>query len=496
MRILLAIGHESLERYLKDNNKDCDFVGEISYREAIVKNCLINNPDIVIIRETLPGSQNILDIIYELRQKCFKTRIIFISKERKIGDPLLAELVSLGVYDFITSNPVKVTDIMSLIHEANSFSDVSYYREKITVDENNNDVIFATPKQIIKKVYVEKGPNGELIEKEVVDETLDKNKQFEETISNKKKDTSSDEINYLRNTEDVSFNLDGESKKSNIDLDNKIVKKEKRRGRPPKDTLKKTLKNKTNIVTFANSFHGVGSTQCSFNMAIELSKNYKTLYVEISELYFSIYNILYLSNVKGFEVYKNDSTLETSIIDKNFIIKNARDKNDLIKNYKLLPKDLSLMFLAAGDVLSFENFKDMLINLTLKYDYEFIIFDLGSNLNTDISNFLISTSNIVFIVTTQDFNYICNTEILLNKLKKSSSLNKINVLVNKYEDAIGVDNNKLKEFIPDNKILTIPYNKEFNYFNYIGAPCILKTKDKIYANSINNIINELFNLLK
>ncbi|MBP3916175.1 AAA family ATPase [Clostridium sp.] len=509
MRILLALGHESLENYLKNTLSEHDFVGAVSYREGVIKNCVAFNPDIIVLRETLPGSASILDIVYELRNQCFNSRIIFISKERKIGDPLLSELVSLGVYDIIVSNPVKVTDIISLIEKPNSFSDVSYYRKKLVFDENSDEFSFTAPKQIIKKVYVEKSPNGELVEKEEEYVEEENNQSEEENPPSKK----NDEIIMGEYTVDLRSEEEINSLAEDDDTEDEIKPKEQKKIAPARKKDKKTkttskvqeknkvirqgsLSYKTNIITFIGSNFGVGATQTSFNLAVELSKNYKTLYIECSQDDFSIYNIFYLSNVSNFEVFKDSTKITDSILTKDKLIKNTVDKNDIYKNYKLLPDKLHLMFMTLRDSMSYEGFKDMLINLTLQCNFDFIIFDIGNNTSGSISEFLMQTSSEIFIVTTQDFNYITLAEEINRKIFRLNSNAKVNMIVNKFENSINIGEGKIREFTTLKSILTIPYYKDILSYNFLGTPIMIKTKDKSYINSINHVINKILNELK
>lgn len=160
-RIYLAIGMKGMEDFLKQRLKnEYLFVGEAIYREQVVKNAIPAKPDIIILRETLNGSKNILDIVYELRLQLPDTRIIFLASDRKPGDPLLAELVSNGVYDFLTGNQISAPDLIHLIREPNKFSDVAMYRPKVRVNEDSNEVLYDAPvkeviKPVKKTVYVE-----------------------------------------------------------------------------------------------------------------------------------------------------------------------------------------------------------------------------------------------------------------------------------------------------------------------------------------------------
>src|SRR5690625_2353199 len=131
-RVFLAIGVKNMEEHLKRQlANEYNFVGEAIYREAIVKKAMSCNPDIIIFRETINGSQDVLDIVYDLRLQLPDARIIFLASDRKPGDPLLAELVGSGVYDIMVGNSIRTPDLITLMREPNKFSDVAIYRQKL-----------------------------------------------------------------------------------------------------------------------------------------------------------------------------------------------------------------------------------------------------------------------------------------------------------------------------------------------------------------------------
>ena len=146
--------------------------------------------------------------------------------------------------------------------------------------------------------------------------------------------------------------------------------------------------------------------------------------------------------------------------------------------------------------MSYEGFKDMLINLTLQCNFDFIIFDIGNNTSGSISEFLMQTSSEIFIVTTQDFNYITLAEEINRKIFRLNSNAKVNMIVNKFENSINIGEGKIREFTTSKSILTIPYYKDILSYNFLGTPIMIKTKDKSYINSINHVINKILNELK
>ena len=153
-KIYLAVGNEGVENYIKSqkpllekmlNNDTVNFVGATVYKEGALQGVKDYHPDVIILREGLQGSLDILDLIYKIRLESSNTRIIFITKTRQTGDALLAESVHLGVYDLIVGDKISVKDLLKKIVYPNKFVDVAHFVPRITVDEKTNKRIFAAP---------------------------------------------------------------------------------------------------------------------------------------------------------------------------------------------------------------------------------------------------------------------------------------------------------------------------------------------------------------
>ena len=82
-KVLLAVGHRQLEEYLEAQlNKEFEFVGTTVYREGILRAIGQKSPDIVVVRETLNGTENIMSIVYSIRTNYPDVRIVFIAGNR------------------------------------------------------------------------------------------------------------------------------------------------------------------------------------------------------------------------------------------------------------------------------------------------------------------------------------------------------------------------------------------------------------------------------
>lgn len=85
-------------------------------------------PDIIFISEEVECDDDltIIETIGLIKEKV-NPRFIVQTRPRIIGDPLLSDLVSLAVYDFITSNEFEVNELIRLIENPRHYPDVKDY---------------------------------------------------------------------------------------------------------------------------------------------------------------------------------------------------------------------------------------------------------------------------------------------------------------------------------------------------------------------------------
>ena len=127
-KIVLAINHKETEDKILELLKDsyiCN--GRATYREAVLPMLKDSNVDVLIIRDSLNGTIQFPKLIEEIRIESPMTSIICITKERKRSDPLLAMLVSYGIYDIINKDKVSINEIIYHVNNPNNFRDVSMY---------------------------------------------------------------------------------------------------------------------------------------------------------------------------------------------------------------------------------------------------------------------------------------------------------------------------------------------------------------------------------
>jgi len=128
-KILFAIGHKSIEDALvKELQEGFTSAGTATYKEVVIKNIMDLRPNIIILRENLPGNGKILDIVYQIRIHYPNIRVIFIAEKKYAGDTFLQSLVSYGVYDIISGDKIHLSAILDCINVPKSLKDVEQFQ--------------------------------------------------------------------------------------------------------------------------------------------------------------------------------------------------------------------------------------------------------------------------------------------------------------------------------------------------------------------------------
>jgi len=538
-KILLALGFRQLEEYLKKHlKKEYEFVGETVYREGIIRAIGQKNPDIVVIRETLHGRENILSIIYEIRVKFPKVRIIFIAGKREVGDALLATLVSYGVYDILYGQKVNAQDVISLIRKPNEYSDVQHLQPKPVLDETKNQILYEAPdiitkevvKEVVREVYIENDMprNKEKIEKK---ELLSEEKTIAPSTvlsnSNEKSEEKEDispQVETPNLQERTALNEEKEKThsaeaKESEQKDNKekssflkkivFPAKEKEREQykeisaTSKETPKSPYTGKQKIITFIGAKSGVGNTSIALNTAVHLArKKNKVLYMELNDRCPSVsywYELGYIEDgidkaLKGIEKnhleYIHEAIIQASDL--------KRKESSLRSNYQKFPDTLDFMFFSnqyltrrPEDPYEIKEslIKDLYLYLLFQLEYDYLVLDVPSDIWRESTLHALRYANRIFMTVTQDVSVIGNAVYMLNELiKKHVQLDKkLHFIINKYEKG-ELKHKEIEEWLEIQHSILIPcLNREFIHANFVGLPILLATR----SSSIKNAFQEI-----
>lgn len=536
-KILLALGFRQLEEYLKKHlKKEYEFVGETVYREGIIRAIGQKNPDIVVIRETLHGRENILSIVYEIRVKFPKVRIIFIAGKREVGDALLATLVSYGVYDILYGQKVNAQDVISLIRKPNEYSDVQHLQPKPVLDETKNQILYEAPdiitkevvKEVVREVYIENDIPRNKEEKIEKKELLSEEKTIAPSIvlsnSNEKSEDINPQVENSNLQERTALNEEKEKThsaeaKESEQKDNKeksgffkkIVSPAKEKEREQykeipatsKETPKSPYTGKQKIITFIGAKNGVGNTSIALNTAVHLArKKNKVLYMELNDRCPSVsywYELGYVEDgidkaLKGIEKnrleYIHEAIIQASDL--------KRKESSLRSNYQKFPDTLDFMFFSNQYLTrrpedSYEIkeslIKDLYLYLLFQLEYDYLVLDVPSDIWRESTLHALRYANRIFMTVTQDVSVIGNAVYMLNELnKKHVQLDKkLHFIINKYEKG-ELKHKEIEEWLEIQHSILIPcLNREFIHANFVGLPILLATR----SSSIKNAIQEI-----
>lgn len=481
-KILLAVGHRQLEEYLESQlSKEFEFVGATVYREGILRAVAQKLPDIVVTRETLNGTENIMSIVYSIRANYPDVRIIFIAGNREPGDELLATLVNYGVYDILYGSNIPAQKIVSLIRKPNTYSDVKHLQPVPLLDEERNRVLFEAPeaKKEVEVVEITNNTNG--------GEKLEEEKEIK--------------INYEQ-TEDVK-NDDEEDKGkfiSKIRLPKVDIVRQKKKEIQTFSGIGSVASER--IITFIGGKSGVGTTSTSINTAFLLAKKgYKVIYVEFNERYPAVSYWYEL----GLTSYGIDSCIEALNERKFGEIKKAiirtkdlkKTPSSMQKIYKAFPDTLDFMFFSKEYLSGIKekpkinNSKELFLHLMYQMGYDFVIIDVPSDIENEATQNGLIFSNRVFSVITQDVSSIGYHVFNINDLEKKGIeiVSKNVYVVNRYIPNSDFSLKDISEWIETDKLLTVPScDKDFINANLEGLPVVLYSKNPELISSINKIV--------
>jgi len=535
-KILFAVGYREMEEYLKEKlNDEFEFVGEAVYREGIIKNIELKNPDIVIIRESLVGNVNILSIVNKIRTDYPNVRIIFLAKKRSPGDKVLSVLVSYGVYDILHDQKVIVDELISLIRKPNNYKDVSYLLPSATVDEKTNQVIFNTQGDVVKEIIVENVPDRNFDEENIEnDYPKTQPKNTEEEMKNEGPilpkvieplETVVDEGKIIKGEKEKKSNYDfakiaksiKETTKEGFEAFKKPIAEEDTR---LKENKKKSKEEKQHeeyspvneesnfkiipgkkIITFLGGTRGAGNTSLAINFATYLAKKEKVIYVELNNGFQAVnywYNFNFpigidavLESIHRRELFE----INNHIITKEYLL-NEGDEN-YRDNYKKFPEGLNFLtysrYKDLKDLSQYTSseYKDLLLYLLFQLSYNYVVVDVNMDMDEELLTECLLISGKTYITITQDVKSIGNAVFELNNLGFQDNRN-TTYIINKYNNKAMLNSKGVKKWLKTDSVLEVSdYKSTMIDANYIGLPLITYVKDKSFEKEIGKVVSLL-----
>lgn len=118
--------------------------GSAATRESAIEMSKVKRPGTIIFFERTAGVASISETMYAFRMT--GARVIYISSERYIGDPILEMVVGYGIYDIILSDEINLDLVLDYVQSPRDFNDVSiFYRERTMNDDGGGAKGFKLP---------------------------------------------------------------------------------------------------------------------------------------------------------------------------------------------------------------------------------------------------------------------------------------------------------------------------------------------------------------
>ncbi|WP_442637622.1 hypothetical protein [Rossellomorea marisflavi] len=603
-KILFAIGQRKFEEMIEGRLGDnFSVVGTATHREGVLSNIEQSNPDIVILREKLPGNKNLSEIIHQIRVNHGHIRIIFMTGSRQKGDEFLAMLVNMQVFDILAEAQIPTAKLIELIEHPNSYQDVSHFQPKMVLDDKSKKMLFEAPdgstevqvKTVEKVVYVEKpaeqvtepeqkakksrGLFGRRSQPNVVEEPtpvepvaqivpevepapqrkpnrevgrnqasspgqekvdvkaqrarekeLEKQRQREAVAKRKEEERirkeelarqearEAEERARSQRERDLALREEQERLKK-LELELKTIELQKKieemdKNKEAEHFLNQELSphSKQKIITFIGSEHGVGNTQVALNTSIQLANNgYKTIYIELKERPSTLHYLYQLHRnidtgleVALFSLESQDyRAVNKSIVRMKDVIDRTSESDLMLDSYKKFPKNLDFLFFSptytsdSNDLVvgNPQGLKELCWHLLFEAGYHYIILDADIDKSNPYTEVALRFGSKVFYTLTQD---ICHISSSVNHVidisKKMNIKEKLNYVVNKYEDA-DITKKSISEWLSTDVKLSIPYaNRDFINANYNGYPALIGAKNKELKRSFNEIAQTIQNM--
>jgi len=551
-RILYAIGYKEAEEYitkiLSEFDNRFEVVGSVNDQESILSFIREKDVNVLVIREGLKGSDDIFKIVFHIRLNFPDIRIVFMAKNRKVGDLYLARLVAFSIFDILAGERISTKSIANLIVNPQNFNEVKsllppvdsdvelFTDEELKVIEvidqaepdkelnNSKNPLYVIGSKLksIKSNDSVVDENEEIIEDSEEPEELITNSEQDEvptettTIGNKLIDTSikipMDDIDIQK---DIQIIIDAVEKKGSkeTESDEDIYGNNKQ---PFYPTNFYRNGGRQKIITFYGAKSGIGNTVVSLNVAVNLSLNgNRVIFIEL--------NYKTPSTPYWFDMTTEEQGLDFALMgmeSHNFqdVGKSIMTKEKLLKresemgsSHKKFPPSLDFLFFSENYIKRLEKtnintntFKDLLMFLMYQEGYDYVVLDLYSGADSLLIESCLIFSTINAILTTQDVSSIGYWLKFSNHLKrkgiefdnndKRNTKNKNIYITNRYFKDGKLKDKNIQEWLEVNNLFTVPENsKEINDSTLEALPTLLMSRNKQFKESINNITNYLIN---
>lgn len=527
-KLFLAIGNRELENHLKGIlDTEVQFVGETVYREGVKKGIRQFAPTVIILKESLKGSIDMLRLIYEIRTEFPDVRIICIGPDKHDTDSFYGALVNYGVYDLVVGGKIKVADIIARIRIPAKYADVRHYQPAPpkasspypAADTQTSITIIEEAEEEVNVASEETEQTGEKDELEEKTEETAAEAPVKESLIGRlmKRAKNASTIKPSKPKKKEEEPEPQESAGGVVEEEEKTVsavevkKEEKKLLQKRYLSIKEEPKQEVvdisssefsedKIITFIGGRSGVGTTTVAVNTAFDLAmKGFKVLYLEV--------NRMHPSAAYWFDTGREKEGIDVAlqaIENKEYekvcesIVRAEELKNTagpMMSVYAKYPETLDFMSYSGGYLMNmFEKetlpeLKELYLYLLSQEQYDFVVVDMSFYSNErDIQEAMLY-SNKIFTVLNQDVSTVGYHLAFLKKLEQDgvNIKEKNNYIINSYARS-RFGKKDLMKWLNIEDVLTIPSSTtELSESNSSGLPIVLFMKRSDFASSISKI---------
>lgn len=454
-KIITAINNPKLNEELKKEN-NFEIIGkDIQYKEAILEILeKINNIDLIIINEKIPGEITIEKLIKKIKLINEKIKIIFILENK--NEELEKILIKNNINEIYYNNKINLNDLIKIINKKEINMEEEIIKLKKIIEEKNS----------MEKDILIKNNNLERKDKKLILEDKHLNERKSNFIQSKKSN-----ININMETKIITFSGNYKSGKTTLSL----VFSNYLRNENKKILLIDMDLEKQDLITILKKDKYLEKIKKQIIFEKKNFEKNKKLNEKIFNKYFKNKKIKkeYLKNNKKEKI--NNKKIKLKIkLQKNKIKKLINKKNNI--NYYYIKKIIKLFtikinknfyffaginFLLKNKKYKKEKHMRIFISNFLKIlnqkNYDFIIIDLAKSNPEIINKDILKNSDIKFVLFEPNLLGIKELQKVLNTYKKVWKIpyKSLHIIANR-KKFNSIDKNLISNLIPkSNKIFKI-----------------------------------------
>lgn len=456
-KVVLALGDRAAESYFEERQDKYKIVGVTSHRGGICQQLAHHCPQVLVIRDNLPGKEDFLQLIFRIRGEFSDLVIVVLAHDRQAGDPVLAALVNYGVHNILYGDGINLNKVIELLEKPMNYADVQHLQPIATLDEEADRVTLQSPTGIADFVIP---PDS----RDVVPEKTEK-------------------------TEPAKI-----AESAVPPADNGSVAGEKIQHRRPVRNVRQA------VVACWGAARGMGSSTLALNLAVIFADNgYRTILLELDYDLPVIGIWLALCGLdKGMEtVLRNPAALEEAVINRHTEFPDETGHAGRI--LKKLPQSLDLLVFSQSYMVNettkspgvYDDLRNLLTSLVFHHHYDVVVMDLAPGLDHSLTTGALKTCNRVLCSVTGDIALLAHTRLALERLPTwvPGAEKRLQVVYNRCTEELGPD---FEELLGQGEDFSLPETVQLtSVMAKTGLPAALDSRCRSYREAVELIVGEI-----